>query len=276
MSRGWLARIGPARHAPYVLLVYATRAIAAFFVASLLTSVVTRFVGSWPAGAGVLLEPGGLMLAELVRLQRDALGLLLTQSGLVCIAMIPVGIVTSTLLMVSLAAAGRIGFARALHRCGVHLGPMVTAYAVMICLQIAVAWFMYTVASLLSFKLTAALGVRGGDIARVGLIAVGLCAAAGVSIVHDLVRASIVGGNRGTLAGISHGWRTARLRLWQVLVAFWPRGAGAVLVALLCFLLARSGGSTGVLAFAWQLGALCVVSLRASWLGRALELVREV
>jgi hypothetical protein len=101
-----------------------------------------------------------------------------------------------------------------------------------------------------------------------------------VSLVHDLVRASIVGCRKGALLGIAQGWRAARSRPWQVLAAFWPRGAGALLAVLLALLVTRAvgvGSTWGLAAsvIAWQLAALSLVVLRASWLSRALELVRE-
>jgi hypothetical protein len=271
------SRLRALRHSPYILLVYATRAAAAFIVASALASIATRSMGAWPGGDLMLWEPGGLMLSEMVRLNRVALTTILTQSGLIAVSMIPVGIVTSTLLLVSLSDCRRVPLAVALQRCGKHLLPMSLVYGVMTCLQIAVVWFFYILAELLTLKLEGMLGVRGADLAYVALIGCGAVIAVCVAVVHDLIRATIVARSLGTLEGIASGWHVARKRPFEVFAALWSRAAGAGLIVLCSLVWAReigmgTPGRVASTTVVLQASIIAAIVLRASWLSRAAEI----
>ncbi|MBI5533664.1 MAG: hypothetical protein HY898_13170 [Deltaproteobacteria bacterium] len=271
-------RLWPLRHAPWILLIYATRSIAAFMVGSSFGALATRAIGGWPGGDAALLEPGGLMLSELVRLRMDSLLTLVTHAGLFAIAMVPVGMVTSTLLLVSLCDPRRVMLPETLARCGKHLGPTLVAYLVMTSFQVAIVWFFYMLAELLSLKLTSGLGVRGGDLAYGAIIGVSLIIVWLVSILHDVIRVAIVGRSLRTLPAMAAGWSIARRRWPELLAALWPRAAGAILVVLGSLLwLRHTGMSTSprlaLMALVQQVVAVSLVVLRASWLSRAAEIV---
>jgi hypothetical protein len=144
--------------------------------------------------------------------------------------------------------------------------------------QAAIVWFFYVLAELLSFKLTAALGVRGGDLAYGAIIALSLVTAWLISVIHDVIRVAIVRLRLRTLPAMAAGWSVSRRRWPELLAALWPRAAGSVLVVLLSLLWLRHTGMgtsqrLALMALVQQIAAISLVAFRASWLSRAAEIV---
>jgi len=277
-GQGLAPGLAVVRHAQYALLIYATRAMAAFMVGSAFGMAATLAIGAWPGSDLVLTEPGGLMLSEWVRLQQDTLRVLLTQGALVVVAMIPIGMVTSTLLLVSLCEPHRVPLADALRRCGAHLTPTVVVYLVIASFQAAVIWFFYVLVELVNAKFISAFGVRGADLAYVGILAAAVFAAFASSIVHDVIRVAIVRRRLTTLAAMALGWSVSRRHWAELLGALWPRAAGSVLVVVLSLLWLKHAGmgtSTrlALAAVVQQVAALSIIALRANWLSRVVEIV---
>lgn len=269
----------PVRHAPYVLLAYGTKTAAALIMGYGAAAVTSRALGAWPAGDLLLFEPGGLMLSETFRLSVDALHAVGLQSLLIAAAMIPVGIVTSTVLMVSLEEQRRVPVREILSRAGAHLWPMTVGYVVMTTFASGLWWACYASAEACFSALQRDLGPKRADIAYAAILGSGVVLALLVSIVHDLLRAAIVQRRVGAGEALAIAFGMAKNRPVGVLAAWWARAAGTVLLAMIGWRLA------GRLSAAehWIAGTLllhqvivigCIV-LRASWLARAMRLIEE-
>lgn len=269
----------PLRHAPYVLLVYGTKTAAALVMGYGAAAIATRTLGAWPAGDLLLFEPGGLMLSETARLSFDAFRAVGLQSLLVAVAMIPVGIVTSTLLMASLDEPQRVPLRETMSRASEHLWPMTIAYVVMTMFAAGLWWACYLSAEAMFPALQRDLGPTRADIAYAAVIGFGVVLALLVSIVHDLLRAAIVQRRTGAGEALAIAFGLAKDRPLGVLVAWWSRVAGIALLALIGWRVAsRLGaadrGITGTLLMHQAIALGCIV-IRASWLARAMQLIEE-
>jgi len=269
----------PLRHAPYVLLAWGTKTAAALVMGYGAAAVASRTVGAWPAGDLLLFEPGGLMLSESARVSFDAFRAVGLQSLLIAVAMIPIGIVTSTLLMASLDEPRRVPLRELMSRAGAHLWPMTVGYVVMTLFAGGLWWACYMSAEALFPALQRDLDPKRADLAYAAIIGFGAVVALLVSIVHDLLRAAIV--QRRTSAGeaLAIAFGLAKDRPLSVLVAWWSRAAGIALLAVIGWRVAgRLGqadrGLTATLLMHQLIAIACVV-LRASWLARAMELIEE-
>ncbi len=269
----------PLRHMPWLVIAWGTKAAAGLIAGYGAAAIAGGAVGAWPGGDLVLFEDGGLMLSETIRLHATGIRGVGLQAVLLGVAMIPVGLVTSTLLMVSLDEKERESASRVFARCGQHLWPITVAWLVMTSFAAGIGWVFHLGLDAVRASLESSLGARGGDLASMtvnGLAALSLLVA---TIVHDLVRATIVRKRVGAVDAIAIAFGMAKAHPIGIAVAWWPRAAGALLLAIAGWEVGKRIGSAshGVAAtmLAHQAIAFACVALRASWLSRAMDLVEQ-
>ena len=201
------------------------------------------------------------------------------QAVLLAVAMIPVGLVTSTLLMVSLDEKERESASRVFARCGQHLWPITVAWLVMTSFGAGIGWVFHLGLDAVRASLESSLGARGGDLASMTVIGLAALSLLVATIVHDLVRATIVRKRVGAVDAIAIAFGMAKAHPIGIAVAWWPRAAGALLLAIAGWEVGKRIGSAnhGVagIMLAHQGIALACVALRASWLSRAMDLVEQ-
>lgn len=262
-------------------LAWAFRLTAAWIVASPLARTLTAASTSrMPAGDALLFEPGGVWLAEAVRLSHRALGSELVGSFLVLLvlgwlALLPLG----TLLVELGASESSLG--RSVGR-AVTLMPRLTLLAgATLFVQGAIFAGGVVAAGALRKRLAYAADERLGDLGPLALVLLVSAAVLAVGVIQDLARAALVADDRSVLVAVRRALTCARTRALSVFGG-WSLSLAAAIGAVLGaawitgrFDVSRSG-EWRVLAvfFVHQLAIASVLFARASWLAAALELDR--
>ncbi len=262
---------------PYVLAGYALRALVAMIAVHPFVALTERTLAGWPPGDRMIFEPGGLMLAEVIRLHGVSVSGFLEQGALFAVAMVPVGIVVSAFVLASLAASPPRTFGNVASLAIDRLVPV----ALLTVLQI----FFAGGAILLSFvmregfrsALLSHFDPRTNDLLSLVVIVVGVVVAASVIALLDVAKTTAVHARVDTAQSVLHALTVVRRDPWSIVAAFGARASASVFVVASAVSLAVwIGVGTDARALATifvQQGALIVLAcLRASWLGRAIDL----
>lgn len=268
------------RHTPYVLLIYVARVLVALILGYGFSKLAQGSLGSWPRGDAMLFDPGGLVLAEAIRLNVSALAAMGHQALMLVLVMIPVGLVPLAMLTYSLGEPRRVPIREALDRAVRRLVPMAVLGVIFLAIAAGCVGFFYLIAQALSHKLGHRFGVRGGDIARGSLVVAGVVLAWVSAIVHDIGRVAVVCRGMDSLRALSAAWSTALHRPVATATAYGSRGA-AMLTAIVggAILVGRAGVDSQVRVLAGAMIHQCVILvlivLRASWLARVVQLLPD-
>lgn len=252
-------------------------ALVGLAFAAPLAAALGGVTGAYPRGDLELLDPGGVMLVEGAR----RLGAQMAAVGAAWIVLaalaLPLGVLVLAFVTALYAAPQRLGPMRALVRAARSLP----------------AFVVVGVVALIAYAVVGGLIMMGGgavvrsswpepparEIARFGLLALLVPAAAAVGVLHDLTRAAVVVGPLRAYAAMRLGLRTARRFAGRAAWAYaWRTVLGLAALAAATWAGARLGQrSAGALlatAFVHQLGLAAVAWLRLSWLSKAARLVR--
>lgn len=262
-------------------LVWLVRLLSAWVVASPLAATLTAFGGSQhPRGDAILFEPGATWLAEAIRLGFPAFGTELRGTLLTFAFFAWVGLVPLGASMSALRKEGGTPLSEIVSD-GVGLLPRFTLLAgATLFLQAAGMGAAVALALAARRALLPSLEERASDLVALSVLGLGLLFAAVVGVAQDLVRAAVVSGESRSLVAIGRGVDALRRSARDVLGAVLATelvGAGALLLA------AAVVGALDVsrpaawrivaVALVHQVAALTLVVARATWLGRAIELV---
>jgi hypothetical protein len=265
-----------------VIAVYLFQLALSLVVAWPISRALAAAFGGHPRGDSVLFDDGGWALVALRTAYNQAAPAIWGLVVLVTIFGALVGLVPVAALLTSMShATPDLRAPRPRHLAPyvvATLRPLVTTLAIGSALELALlaaaAWAFGFVRE--------SLQPRVGD-ARADQIAVLACAvvlliAGAASVVHDLARAAIVRFRSGTFPAIFAALVTFRHRPLRIFWSWAWRGlASLALVLVVAWLVPRFGPRASVSLVAivviHQLVAFARVSLRASWLARALRAV---
>lgn len=259
-----------------VALTFAFVALSAVLFAVPVATALHLTVASSPKGGAQLLEPGGLMLLEAVRVLRRSAMPLAFSSAILAGILLAFSVAPYTALIAGLTREGRLsrGFvADQVHRHAATLGLL---------------WLTTLLAQGMSIALVVLLGGRlvesfalvppPEDVAFVVVFAVAIAVAAILGVVRDLAWVAAVRGDLGFYSASLAALRCARHR---GLVALWACGwrwvLGVAALALTAWLTRKTstatalGSATRVLLH--QAGVATAVFARASWLAAGIRLV---
>jgi hypothetical protein len=275
------AEIIRARRRPLgVFLLYAFRASAAWLVAlPMVAAIGATGVGHQPTGDAVLFEPGGMLLAEIVRVGAASYPTALAVSLLLYVAFALVGLVPLASFLRALSLEGRASLGGWLSR-GVALLPAFTGLSVFTVLVQGALLGTSALVLGVAAPYTARLGPQTSDLSLLGLAALCLAPLCLASVAQDLCRAAIVRGRLALLAGVRAGLVTLVRQPRAVLLSWlWPALLSLSVIAGAAFAVGRlelyqpEGYRVLAVALLHQLAALALVCLRAVWLARSLVLV---
>jgi hypothetical protein len=265
---------------PYVLAGHALRTLVALIAVHPFVALTERTLGGWPTGDRMLFEPGGLMLAEVVRLHGVALSGFLEQGALFAVAMVPVGIVVSAFVLASLASSPP----RSLGKVGSLAMERLAPVAILTVLQV----FFAGGAILLSFVvregvrsvLLSRFDPRTSDLLSLVVIVIGVVVAAGVIVLVDVAKTTAVHARYDTAQSVLHALTVLRSKPWSLVAAFGARASASAFVVVSAVSLSVWIGvgtdARALAVIAFQQGALIVLAcLRASWLGRAMDFIPQ-
>lgn len=263
-----------------VLLVYAYRAVASWLVgAPLALAVGATGLASFPSGDRRLFEDGGLYLIEVIRVGQTQLAASLQNAGLAFFVAVLGAFIPFSALLVALSHEGRL-------RMGPWLGKAVTFFPTLVLVS-GLTLFLQGVCLFASSLLATGVGdalagtwdERRVTFARLGAYGVGLIAVALLGLANDLARAAVVRHDASALRALRVGFRTLIRRpgsvavgwltpaVWSVVAVF----VGAVAVGY--FDVSKAGAHRWfVTLVVHQLVIATLVTLRATWLARALRL----
>jgi hypothetical protein len=266
------------RRSLMITLDFALRGVASVVVAlPLVAAVAGTGLGRFPEGERLLLQPGGVYLAEVARLLLPTLPSLLASSTVTAFVLSFALLVPHAALLVALAEpeeTPRAAFwGRALERLPTLFA--VTAFALLAELAILLVF-----AGLATMAGRAASDARTGDLAATFVMLTGVILATAVGLARDLARAgAIVHGLDGP-ASIRRGLHTlatragAALPAWlgPVLVSWIVVGAAALFVGALDASRPEAWRAWLVLAV-HQGAAFALAWCRALWLSSSLDIV---
>lgn len=264
-------------YSPYLLLVYGVRLIASLVLAYPVAEIAAMVAGARPGGDATLLRDGGLLFVEVWRLHAGALRSLVQQGMLAVIALAPVGLVLTAILIAALARQPRSQVASVVADAVRSLKPMALLLVVF---GASIATVLATGMSLiveLGPWATDRFGVRT-TMALAGAVLVTTFAfALWLRILLDLARSAVIARGNDAPDSLTAAWRTWCRYPAGCVSGYWVRAAlGAFLVVLTLTLTGLSispRAGSWLVVVAHQLVLIALVVLRASWLQRALWLV---
>lgn len=264
---------------PWAAGVYlAFSALVGLAWAAPLAAAAGAVVGAYPRGDGELFDPGGVMLLETLRHLRSSAAAIGAAWTVLAAASLPLGVVVLAFCLAQLGA-------RAPERPSSSLARAVRALP-----SLAAAGVVALIAEAVLIALIMVIGgafVRSVwpaqpayDVARWALIGCALGAALIASVLHDLVRVSVVVRSAGTYAALVAAFVIARRSPARVAWSFTWRsviGAGAACGAawLGVHIGASAPGAVLAMALVHQLGLAAMGWMRLSWLARAIQLAGE-
>ena len=266
---------------PYVLAGYALRLLVGMIAAHPFVALVKRTLGGWPSGDRMVFDSGGLMLAEVVRLHGPALWGQLEQSALILLAMLPVGMIASALLLSALAS----DTPRCVHSVTVTAAARFVPVAAITLVQVVGAvggiFAAFVVREGVTSALQASFSPRMSDLLSVVVLLLGGTLASVVVVVTDTARASAVHVGLDTAQALVRGISTFAGSPWPLCVAFASRASAALFVAVVAVtvsLWTGFGSPSRALAVVGlqQVALITMACLRASWLARAMALSKSV
>jgi hypothetical protein len=261
----------PAAHKrlAYVAVLYMYRALSGFALAFPFAVAVEQPLSGYPRGALEVLDPGGILLLEVLRVERSALKPL---PGSLALVLAVVGLLPMAALLVSLGHTGRLSARRVVERAARRIGTLALLGLGFLVLQALVA----TLGLVLGYKLIAYLALAPDRelVVALGLVAIGCVLAALVGMVRDIAWAAAV---HNDAAAYSSGACAVRsLRGGRVVFAWaWRMVLGMGALVLTAALAPSSTRASAVaLGTAWhQVGIFAVVFARASWFAAAVASV---
>lgn len=265
-----------------IMWVWAFEFVVALVMSWPWTLIVRRFYGGHPDGDAPLWEPGALSLVDLVVHAEPMLTMVLLVSGGALVFGVFAGIVPQALLLVSIAHVERDLTAptlrNALPRAFSAFGPMFALLLVAGALEGLVVVLFALLGDWVGDGYAPSLGTVRANLILVAFVVLGVVFAAIIGVAHDLARAAVVRFQASARRSMALALRTFASSKLRTLWAWgWRAAAGVVPVALGAFASERLGGLGGRSLFALlcvhQLVVLTRVSLRASWLSRALRAV---
>lgn len=254
-----------------ILFAYLARLSIASIVAFPIAAHVASFTGARATNDLALFEPGGLFLLEALRLGPPLASAEIQRALLALLLSAYLGLLPLAALLWSLSRRGRLNLvdlARA------SLRPLGT-----LSLLLGLAVLSYLLLASLAFSAVAILPANLGEplrtIARAGIVLLALGNAAVLGVVHDLARAHAVRSESSALDSLRRGFASFGAR---PLIAWgWRFLAKVAIVGIAAWAAFHLGVASTkeivAVAFVHQLAILGLVSLRASWLARALRFV---
>jgi len=259
-----------------VAIYYAYRVVAALVIAVPAAVVAGRVVGGFSNGDAALFEPGGMIVAEAVRLARRAVAPVLAGAGVVIVITAAVGLVPLAMLIAGLSTRGRL-------RASWLAARSIKAFG-----TLALLWGIASVAEAIVVAMLAAIATKTVDsfgwvpprldVARVIAIAIAAVVGLALGVVHDLARVAIVTQDLKLVAGLKLGWRALARAPMAALGGYaWRALVGFALVAFASWIappLAPIGSPpAGIALLVHQAAIFAALFARASWLALGVRLV---
>lgn len=257
-----------------VALLYAYRVIAAFLIATPAALLAGSIVSGYPRGDAELFDPGGVMLMEAARLARRSLTPLVIQGGLGALVAAFLGLFPFAALIAALGHKGKLSARFLASRAVAPLGPLALLWGSALLAQVVVVALVVLVGEKLLAQ--AGLSVIREDLARLGVVALGVLFALAIGVLHDLSRVIAVLENRGFYVSATRALLVMERSSARALWAYAWRGVLA-LAALSCAgWIANLSRSFWLIALASQISVFLAVFLRASWLAVAIRIASSV
>jgi hypothetical protein len=215
-----------------VLLLYGTRALLGWFVALPIVQAVEQSgIGLFEHGDAVLFQPGGFHLLELVREQTAGLRAGLETSGFLALSALILLAVPQALLF------ARAPNTRHEHGGSVHVLSVLPRFlgaGVLEALGVALVGVVFAITSAaVAASFDASTSEPARDLARLAVLLPGLCAAALIAILTDIVRLELVRGPTRLLGALPAAIDDLRGALGPLLGGFTlASGSSALLLAL--------------------------------------------
>jgi hypothetical protein len=262
-------------------LVWAWQLAAALLLAApVVAAVAGTGIQRQPQGDAVLLEPGGLMLVEMLRLGADSLIAALTSSLLAYLVLGIVGLVPLAALMLALAHDGKLRVPAWLGAAIAHFPSFLLIGAVLWLGRALLALACAALYAALEKSLHGAIDERRGDLLLAGGATIAAVLFFALGVAADLARAARVRYGTHALGSLRAGLSTLARRPLAAAVGWLIPASWSLavlgLAALVVGRLALDEPGTGRVLSAFvvhQLAAFVLVALKALWLRRALELV---
>jgi hypothetical protein len=260
-------------------LLYAYRAVAALLIATPAALLAGEIVSGYPRGDAELFDPGGVMLVEAARLARRALMPLALQGGLGAIVAALVGLIPFAALVTALGHEGKLSARFLSARAVAPLGTLALLWGSALLAQVGVVGLVAMVSERLLEQ--AGMDLIREDLARVGVVIVGLAVVLGIGVVHDLARVIAVLDGRGFYMSAARALRVMERAYARALWAYAWRGALAIAALSAAAWVSHRVGLSGSRSFALvalvsQAAVFLAVFLRASWLAAAIRITDAV
>jgi hypothetical protein len=263
-----------------VALYFACHLAAAWLLALPTTAVVASTgIGRFSEGDRLLFEPGGALLAEVLRALGPALPAHVASSLGAAVLLGALLLVPHAALLVSLARAERETFAATFARAFSHLPALIALSGLAMLAQTLLAIAAFAVGGAVRDAMSSAT-TRSADLAWLAAVSLGMMAAIAVGVVRDLGRAAVVRdgleSKAALFAALSSLGRAPGRALFRWLV---PALAALSLVALGAVVtgaldVSRPGGyRLAAVALTHQGVAFALCVCRAYWLKASLDLV---
>lgn len=225
----------------------------------------------------MLFDGGGLMVAEVARLHRVSLSGLLEQAALGLLAMAPVGMLVTALLLGALATGSPRDVRGVLGSAWAGIRPVAGLTLAQVFGVVAVLVLAYVLREGLASVLRSGMSPRAADSWSLLAWALGGAAAAAIVAVTDVARTTAVRDGTDAAEATVHAARVLVRRGWPLCTAFLSRGAASLFAitaaAASTAWLGMTDATRAVFALTIQHAALVAVAcLRASWLARAMSL----
>jgi hypothetical protein len=274
--------VSPLERPRAVTLYFVCHAVAALVLALPATAVVAGTgLGRFPEGDRLLFQPGGVVLAEVVRTLMPALPAHVLSSFFVAALLGMLLLVPHAALLVSLARTERERLSATCGRALGHLPALLALSGFALLAQALVLVGTLTLAGALRGAFTGPT-TRSADLVYLGAVLLGSLLAVLVGLVRDLGRAAIVRDELDSKSALFSGLRAFARAPGRALAGFIvPALAGAALIALaaaLTTLLDVSRPGTwrlGLVALVHQSVAFALCWCRAYWLGTSLGIVAD-
>jgi hypothetical protein len=258
-----------------VAIYVGVHAAFALALAAPLASLFGRALGHYPDIDRALLEPGGVMFIEALRVNRA--GIAPAMGGVWALALVAgvVSIVPFGVLVAGLAGQGRERISALFGRAFESFGVLALLWAIALVAQVVVLSVLVLVLGKVATN--APLSPVGSTIATAlsGLLAV--LGASVVGVAHDLARVAAVTEDASLLGAIKRAWATLGPRPYFAYL--WRAALALLVVAVAAWIappLAPVGAPPVALAFLLhQVAVMTAALLRASWLDVAIKRLRD-
>jgi hypothetical protein len=267
-----------------LVILWLVRLVAGWIISlPTLSAIAATGIGNFPEGDALLLEPGGIVLAEVARLALPGLRTALPASLVLLLIALMSGLVALSALLVALSFEGRLELSEWLGRALEHLPSLTLLMGLTLVVQGILAGAIALISALTVTPLLKTSNEAVRDLASLAVVALAIGIVLAVGVLQDLARAAIVRNGGGLVSSLGLALRLIRQRPGSVALGWTLPAvcsvatvlAGAAVVGALA--LERPDAWRLWFAFAVHQAAIfVVVVLRASWLANALRLVDTV